>query len=317
MFVWNYASRLLTYIYLFLLQDESDDESSAGGSATDEDSTDNDDDESEWGSDSESSSSSDGEGGAYAELKGRARWLKKNTVVKEKVVKNKEERGRLRAEQRAATQAKAVEAATATKSIIPQETLTIAVLNKKVKEIAASRGRRGTDNRQVLRELEALYRLSLEFGPRVEIPILMHVITAQFDLQRTLDDYMETKNWKSCASYFARIASVLEDGYTLGVEQIEEVDMILGNTGKSGNKMKAAAKAADGAMAAVAADEKLVNPHTVSWLLPWRGMCQVLSSSPKQVASQHISLMQYHIFRVKKRLKMNAMNVFALRRKRK
>lgn len=179
-------------------------------------------------------------------------------------MKNKEERGRLRAEAKAATQAKAVEASSATKSIIPKEVLTIAVLNKKVKEIAASRGRRGTDNRQVLRELEALHRLSLEFGPRVEIPILMYVITAQFDLQRTLDDYMETKNWKSCASYLARIASALEDGYKLGVEQIEDVDLILANTGSSGKKMKAAAKAADGAMAAVAADEKLVNPHTVS-----------------------------------------------------
>ena len=230
-------------------------------------------------------------------------------------MKNKEERGRLRAEQKAATQAKAVEAATATKSIIPQENLTIAVLNKKVKEIAASRGRRGTDNRQVLRELEALYRLSLEFGPRVEIPILMHVITAQFDLQRTLDDYMETKNWKSCASYLARIASVLEDGYTLGVEQMEEVDLILGNAGKSGNKMKAAAKAADGAMAAVAADEKLVNPHTVSCF--GEGSCLVVVLVAKLFLTTYFHSCNDPTFRVKKRLRMNATNVFASRRKRK
>ena len=250
--------------FCFFLQDDESDEESASSAATDEDSSDNDDDESDWASDSGASSSSDSEGGAYAELKGRARWLKKNTVVKEKVVKNKEERGRLRAEVKAVTQAKVVEASTATKSIIPQQNLTVAVLNKKVKEIASSRGRRGTDNRQVLRELEALYRLSLEFGPRVEIPILMHVITAQFDLQRTLDDYMETKNWKSCASYLARIAAVLEEGYKLGVEQVEEVDLLLANLGHAGKKMKAAAKATNGAMAAVAADEKLINPHTVS-----------------------------------------------------
>lgn len=179
------------------------------------------------------------------------------------MVKDKEARGRMRAEAKAASTAKAVEASTATKSIIPEASLTIAMLNRKVKEIAASRGRRGTDNRQVLRELEGLSRLSLKFGPRVEIPILMHVITAQFDLQRTLDDYMETKNWKSCASYLDRIASVLDDGYTLGVEQVEEGDLILGNAGTTEKKMKAAAKAAEGAMAAVAADETLVNPHTV------------------------------------------------------
>jgi translation initiation factor 3 subunit C len=170
----------------------------------------------------------------------------------------------MRAEAKAASTAKAVEASTATKSIIPEASLTIAVIQRKVKEIAASRGRRGTDNRQVLRELEALSRLSLKFGSRVEIPILMHVITAQFDLQRTLDDYMDTKNWKSCAVYLERIASVLDDGYTLGVEQVEEGDLIIQNVGTTGKKMKAAAKSAEGAMAAVAADEKLVNPHTVS-----------------------------------------------------
>jgi hypothetical protein len=302
-----------THTFLYhnhISQDDSDDDDDSASSATDEDSSD-DSDVSDWGSSSESSSEEEEEG-EYAELKGRARWLKKNTVVKEKVVKDKEERGRIKREQREATQAKAVEAAAATKSIIPVETLTIAALNKKVKEIAASRGRRGTDNRQVLRELEALYRLSLEFGPRVEIPILMHVITAQFDLQRTLDDYMETKNWKSCASYLARIAAVLEEGYKLGVEEVEDVDMILGGAGKAGNKMKAAAKAADGAMAAVAADEKLVNPHTVSLLL-----YKSHESSPPSFSLMHFSVHCYTHRRERKRHKMNVTNAYVWKRKQK
>jgi translation initiation factor 3 subunit C len=247
---------------------ESESESEEEESGSEEDS---DEEESDWASDSESSSSSDSEAGAYAELKGRARWLKKNTVVKQKVVKNKEERGRLRAEAKAAAveAAHLAEAATASKSVLPEANLNPSILNRKVKEIVASRGRRGTDNREVLKQLEGLSRLALQFGPRVEIPILMHLITAQFDLQRTLDDYMDIKNWQSCASYLNSIANVLDDGYKLGVEVVEETDLMIGSLEGKG-KMKAAAKASDGAMAAVAADEKLINPETVSSLLSQR-----------------------------------------------
>jgi hypothetical protein len=215
----------------------------------------------------------------------------------------------MRADAKAAsTAAKAVEmSTTATKSIIPEASLTIAVLQRKVKEIAASRGRRGTDNRQVLRELEALSRLSLKFGsPRVEIPIVMHVITAQFDLQRTLDDYMDTKNWKSCAVYLERIASVLDDGYTLGVEHVEEGDLIIQNVGTAGKKMKAAAKASEGAMAAVAADEKLINPHTVR-----DNVFQHLFGNLRNDSNT----LHHTNYRVSKRHRMNAPNASVRRRK--
>jgi translation initiation factor 3 subunit C len=238
---------------LFTLQDSASDDS--GSEASDE--------EVNWASEEED----DDDGSvddAYAELKGRARWLKKNTVAKEKVVKNKDERAKLRADQKLASAAAAAlnEAVTATKSILPEETLTPSVMNRKVRELAAQRGRRGKDNRQLLRELEALSRLSLKFGPRVEIPILMYVISAQFGLQRTMDDYMETSTWRSCAAYLQRIAAVLDDGYTLGVESMDEGDMLMG---AGSNLMKATATTTageEGAMAEMAAGDKLVNPVT-------------------------------------------------------
>jgi hypothetical protein len=215
-----------------------------------------------WGGD-DSDDDSDDEDPAYSQLKGRARWLKKNTLVKEKVVKDKEGRSKLRADakaQAAVAAAKLSEGITATKSILPEEGLTPSILNRRVQELASQRGRKGKDNRQLLRELEALSRLSLQFGPRVEIPLLMYVISAQFGLQRTLDDYMETPTWKSCASYLERIANVLDDGYVMSHEEVDASDLILNNAGSK--RMKAAAKNSDGAMAAVAADEKLVNPNT-------------------------------------------------------
>ena len=229
---------------------------------SDDEGDDDDDDSVNWDESSESSSSSSEDEGGAGQLRGRARWLKKTTDTTKKQVKDKTGRAAARAEAKAKAMedAKAAEAITATKSIIPEENLTASVLIKKVKELAAQRGRKGRDNRQILRQLESLSRLSLMFGPRIEIPILMNVITAQFGLLRTMDDCMDATTWKACAAYLQRIADVLDDGYKLGVETLDESDLIAGVGGKK--KMKAAAKAADGAMAAVAADEKLVNPHT-------------------------------------------------------
>ena len=211
----------------------------------------------DWGS--SSSSSEEEEEEATKGLTGRARWLKKNTAVKEKVVKNKDERAKQRKAAAEKARAVAEAAVTATKSLIPEESLTISLLNKKVKEIASMRGRKGKDNRVILRELEALYRLSQQFGPRTEVPILMNVISAQFGLLRTMDDYMDTLTWKACASHLSRIADVIDQGYTLTPEIIDETDYLTGAT-----KMKAAAmgKGSGGAVDLVAKDEKLVNPHT-------------------------------------------------------
>ena len=245
------------YLMVSLLQSQDSD--------SDSDSED-DDSEVDWDapdSDSDSSDSEDGVG----ELKGRARWLKKAVVTtkkKEKGPKTDEKKKETVTKKESLVSSKDHEAIRAPKSVIPTEGLTAALLNKKVREIASSRGRRGTDPRMLVRQFEGLSRLSMQFGPRVEVPILMYVISAQFSLQRTMDDYMDTSTWRSCATYLERISSVVTDGgYKLGVETIDEADMILGaKGGKNKNKMKAAAMGVGGAMEAVAADEKLVNPHT-------------------------------------------------------
>jgi translation initiation factor 3 subunit C len=246
---------LLFFFYLRVQDSDSD-----SGSDDDDDSNDDDSDVN-WESDSESSSSSDDDEG-LGELKGRARWLKKTTVVTKKEKKKQEHKPK---EDGAAKKVSTVtsrdhEAIRAPKSVIPEEGLTAAILQRKVKEIVALRGRRGTDNRVILRQLEGLSRLSMQFGPRVEVPVLMYVISAQFGMQRTMDDYMEPSAWRSCASYLQRISEyIVDQDYRLGVETIDEADMILGKA----NKMKAAATGSgEGAMAAVAAEQKLVNPHT-------------------------------------------------------
>ena len=255
------------FIYLYsIIQQGSDSNSDSDG---------DDDSDVDWDApDSDSDSSDDDDDDGLGELKGRAKWLKKAVVVKKKKVREggkgvddadaaKKKEATLKKE--SLVSSKDHEAIRAPKSVIPVEGLTAALLNKKVQEIASSRGRRGTDPRTLLRQFEGLSRLSMQFGPRVEVPILMYVISAQFSLQRTMDDYMDTATWRSCSTYLERISSVITDGgYKLGVQTIDEADMILGASGgsKIANRMKAAAMGVGGAMEAVAADEKLVDPHT-------------------------------------------------------
>jgi hypothetical protein len=260
----------------------SDDTSSDGSSASSSSSSSSSESESDsddWESSESSSSSSDSDDdavGGLTQLKGRARWLKKTADVKEKVVKDKDGRAKARAEARAVAAA-AREAAVSKEEVeaaksggLANQKITASLLDRKVKEIVAQRGRRGTDTKDVLRKLENLSTLSVQFGPRVEVPILMHVIAAQFDLIRTLDDFMDTSTWKACAVYLNRILVLLEDGkekLTLTTVAPDEDELMVGNLlsiGSNASRMKAAAQTGElGARDAISADVRFVNPHTV------------------------------------------------------
>lgn len=227
----------------------------------------------DWASDSSSSSSSEDEAGLP---KGRARWLKKTTVTKSKkteITKEEKEAKRLqnKAEREKGRAAAAAAAAVVSKTILPEADLTPAILERKLQEIVGSRGRKGTDKRAVVRQLEALSRLAVKFSPRTEVPILIYLITAQFDLQRNIDDFMDVQTWKSGARHLTRIASILSDNeanWVLGPLSGDDDTMLLGvgNVGfgkGSKSKMKlASGGGVSGALDIVGQDTQLINPNT-------------------------------------------------------
>lgn len=150
-----------------------------------------------------------------------------------------------------------------------EEDLTPSLVQKKTLEIVSSRGRKGTDAKALLGQLEALSKLATRFGPRVEIPVLMHVITAQFDMQRTMDDFMDTPTWRSCAGHLERVGSILDDGkedWKIGPMTAEDdelaSDMMMATMGKSGKMKSGIMSGAGGAMAAMSTDQKLIDPRT-------------------------------------------------------
>jgi len=185
----------------------------------------------EWPSESESSSS---ESEDETQLKGRARWLKKTpaeTTKKAKKPKDEKERAKRKKEQveaAAAARAQALgDKAAAQQGLVRvDENITAEELEVKVLEAVASRGRRGTNIRDLLRQLQALAYAARKFGPRVELPVLFHLVSAQFDTtSRQIDDYMQTTSWKHVYACLMRVVSVLEGHQDLKLAVVADTDL--------------------------------------------------------------------------------------------
>lgn len=72
-----------------------------------------------------------------------------------------------------------------------------------------NRGRKGSDKRAVVQQLEYLTRAARKLGPRKEIPLLMHLIAAILDSHRSIDDYVDIVKWGTCHRSLMRIVGML------------------------------------------------------------------------------------------------------------
>ncbi|EGB09021.1 hypothetical protein AURANDRAFT_25214, partial [Aureococcus anophagefferens] len=167
--------------------DSSSDDDSSDDDSSDDDDSDDDSDADDWASSESESSESESEEETGA-LKGRAKWLKTTVVT--------------------------------TKRPMSGETF-----DKKLLEVVASRGRKGTDARELLAALEALAgKAKRSFGYARELGALMHLIAAQFDANRTIDDYMDVATWRSCHGQLGRVVAVLSAHPGKGEDEEEEED---------------------------------------------------------------------------------------------
>jgi translation initiation factor 3 subunit C len=175
-------------------------------------------------------------------LVGRAKWLKKvETGSKKKrdddddMDQDAVEKRRIQQEARDALNRKKKEqemidklnaANLRAKAEFLDSNMTEDVLERKVNEIVMSRGKKGTDSKLVISQLEVLSKISRVFGPHREIPVLMHLISAMFDTNRLIDDYLELLNWRSCYRHLARIVRILHDEEKLVLSVLPNEDVI-------------------------------------------------------------------------------------------
>eukprot|EP00613_Pedinella_sp_CCMP2098_P076133 CAMPEP_0171939554 /NCGR_PEP_ID=MMETSP0993-20121228/36399_1 /TAXON_ID=483369 /ORGANISM="non described non described, Strain CCMP2098" /LENGTH=957 /DNA_ID=CAMNT_0012581419 /DNA_START=43 /DNA_END=2912 /DNA_ORIENTATION=- len=157
-----------------------------------------------WGSDSSSSDSDDDEDDATpAAGQGRAFWLKKTTEVVKRVKKEKPtEKKEVKKEVKVVNKI--------SHTFVVVDDISEFELNRKIIEVAAQRGRRGKDPRELINNLLVLATASRRFGPRCEIPAQCHLIAAHLDMQRNMDDYLLLADWKACFKFLMRVMEVLE-----------------------------------------------------------------------------------------------------------
>ena len=182
----------------------------------------------DWASSSDESESSSSEDEDTGELKGRARWLKRTVtttkrVKKERVIEKKKEK-------------KVIEEVKKDKkglvsSLRLDAIQTGADFDKKLTEVMAARGRKGTDPRDLKQALEVLAKAAQEkFGFHRELQCCMHLIASHFDSNRTIDDYMDVPTWRACHGQLTKACLILDahPQETLGtVDDDELADLAL------------------------------------------------------------------------------------------
>lgn len=92
---------------------------------------------------------------------------------------------------------------------LSQDDVTAETVDKKLRETLLSRGRKGTDRQEMVERLA--YLSTLAKSPPQCVEVLMHVISAQFDINPSMTAHMPIDAWKKCAMNIYRVIEQLNE----------------------------------------------------------------------------------------------------------